>query len=185
MTLRLEVAPNDHILWVRWSNPFSSAKEVTICDLWEMREGDAVSITNRIEDLPPWFELHPLEVSGYRACLMMEKKLAAGYKPMERTEGPNLWRTMTGDRLVWVRETESLDEYPVQALVEFKANALVFGERLIHTNDLVWFQTFGATLERPPGADSLRRMNLGLDEVRALGSPREIADIGSGWRIGS
>lgn len=92
---------------------------------------------------------------------------------------------MIGDRLVWVRETASQDANPVQALVEFKANALVFGERLIHANDLVWFQTFGAMLEQPASPDSILRMNLGLDEVRALGSPREIADIGSGWRIGS
>jgi len=53
-TLRWQVSAGDHILWVRWKDIFSSKSEVGILDFWEIRAGDAVAITNRIQDLPPW-----------------------------------------------------------------------------------------------------------------------------------
>ena len=69
-TLKLEVHPSDYVLWVRWKHIFSTTDDIDILDFWEMREGDSVAITSRIEDLPPWFELHPTEVSG-AACFWM------------------------------------------------------------------------------------------------------------------
>jgi hypothetical protein len=99
-TLKWELSAGDYVFWVRWKNIFSSNSDPTILDLWEMRDGDSVSITSRIEDLPAWFELHPTEVSGFAACSMMQKKLAMGYTPGEPLDGPNLWRVLTGDRIV-------------------------------------------------------------------------------------
>jgi hypothetical protein len=184
MTLRWDVTPNDYIVWLRWNDGFLTKGDLAIKDFWEMREGDLVSITSSIEDLPAWFELHPTEVCGYAACSMMEKKLKTGYKPNEILEGPNLWRAITGDRLVWASGAALPGENPVNALVEFHACALVFGERRIHPNDLVWFMSFGASLEDPLTHDTVERVRKGIDAVRALGHPREMADIGFGWRIG-
>lgn len=184
-TLKWEVFPGDYIVWVRWQNVFSPNPDITIRDFWEMREGDLVSITSNIEDLPPWFELHPTEVSGYKGCLMMERKLNGGWRPKDPVDGPNLWRIMTGDRILWIGSMEAQGEDPRHTLVVFKNNALVFGERRVHPNDLVWFLSFGAALESPSSDRVVRLVRAGLDEARKLGPPREIADIGSGWRIGA
>jgi hypothetical protein len=185
-TLKWEVLPGDYIVWVGWHNVFSPNPEITIHDFWETREGDLVSITSNIEDLPAWFELHPTEVAGYKACLMMERKLKSGWQPGDRVDGPNLWRVMTGDRVLWVSgvEAEGKDD-PKHTVVVFRNNALVFGERTVHPNDLVWFMSFGAPLESPPTERVASLVRVGLEEIRKLGSPREIADIGSGWCIGS
>ena len=183
-TLKWEVSPGDYIVWVRWQNVFSPKSDITVRDFWEMREGDVVSITSNIEDLPPWFELHPLEVAGYKACLMMQKKLASGYKPKEPVDGPNLWRVMTGDRVIWISGVEAQDKNPVETLVVFGTNALVFGERRVHPNDLAWFLSFGAPVEESPSRKVAALMRAGLDNVRKLGLPDEIADIGSDWRLG-
>lgn len=183
-TIKWEVIPGDYIVWVRWQNVFSPSPDITIRDFWELREGDLVSVTSDIEDLPSWFELHPTEVCGYAACLMMEKKLKAGYKPTDKTKGPNVWRVVTGDRLVWVSCTARPEENPVKAVVDFQTCALVYGERRIHPNDLVWFMSFGAPLETPLPEGTAERVRMGLDAVRALGCPRVTSDIGFGWRMG-
>jgi hypothetical protein len=184
-TLRWDVFPGDFIVWVRWKNVFSSNTDVIILDFWEMREGDVVSVTSRIEDLPPWFELYPTEVSGYAACLMMQKKLDSGYKPKEPVDGPNLWRIMTGDRVMWISGAGVQNEKPTLTLVVFRNNALLFGDRLVHSGDIAWFLSFGAPLEESLGEEVIARVRAGLNEVRKIGLPREIADIGSGWSIGS
>ena len=184
MTLRWDVAPNDYIVWVRWGHALLTKGDISIRDFWEMREGDTVSMASNIDDLPPWFELHPTEVCGYGACLMMEKKLKAGYKPTDKTDGPNLWRAVTGDRLVWVSGTDLPEEDPVKGLAEFETCALVYGERHIHPNDLVWFMSFGAPLEEQMSEETAKLVRKGLNAVRALGHPRVMGDIGFGWRIG-
>lgn len=184
-TLAWDVSPGDYIVWVRWKNIFSSNSDIAILDFWEMREGDAVSITNRIEDLPPCFELHPTEVSGFAACLMMQKKLDSGYKPEAPVDGPNLWRVMVGDRIIWIKGVEAQDKNPTRTLVAFGDNALVYGERHVHPNDIAWFLSFGAPVEGTPSERALTQVRSGLDDVRKLGLPDEIADIACGWRLGS
>jgi hypothetical protein len=136
-TLRWQVSAGDHILWVRWKDIFSSASDVAILDFWEMRGGDGVSITNRIEDLPSWFELCPTEVTGFSACMAMKERIDEGYRREEPIEGPNLWRAMAGDRLIWLNASEEQGENTKQTFVQFENNALVFGERLSDPDDLV------------------------------------------------
>jgi len=177
-TLKWEVSAGDYILWLRWRDIFSSKSDIAILDFWEMRDGDSVSITSRIEDLPTWFELHPTEVSGLAACSMMQKKLASGYKPGEPFDGPNLWRVLTGDRIVRIRAENGSR---TQTLVAFKSNALVFGERHIHSNDLGWFLSFGAPLESRMTDEMASHLRTGLEVVRELGLPRE---VGSTWTLG-
>lgn len=184
-TLAWNVSPGDYIVWVRWKNLFDARSGVGIVDFWEIREGDEVSITSNIEDLPAWFELHPSEVSGYRACLMMQKKLDNGYKPGAPVEGPNLWRVMVGDRIVWISGVEAQDKNPTRTLVAFADNALAYGERHVHPNDVAWFLSFGAPVEDTPCERALTQVRSGLDDVRKLGLPDEIADIACGWRLGS
>ena len=179
------MSAGDYVVWVRWQNVFFPDSGVTIWDFWELREGDLVSITSNIEDLPPWFDLHPTEVAGYKGCLMMQKKLESGYKPDEPLDGPNLWRVMTGDRLIWINGVEAQDKNPAQTVVLFKHNALVFGDRRMHPNDLAWFLSFGAPLDESPSEKVATLVRSGLDHVKKLGLPREISEIGSGWHLSS
>lgn len=86
---------------VRLRRHFSGPEAIKCYDLWEIRDGSDVVITNRLEHLPPWFRLHPTEI-----CDSFVYKL---YKQVERGEyaespldGPNLWRLKSGDRVAWV-----------------------------------------------------------------------------------
>jgi hypothetical protein len=68
-----------------------------------MRDGYHVTITNRLEDLPLWFRLHPTEICDSFVYKMMAKVEKGDY-PNEPMDGPNLWRLKSGDRLAWVGE---------------------------------------------------------------------------------
>lgn len=88
--------------WVRCKGLFAPpGQQFGVRDVWQMKDGDYLTITNRWQDLPPWFDLHPLECSG-ALCDWMQKKLREGYEPEEPVEGPNIWRLSAGDRLAWV-----------------------------------------------------------------------------------
>ena len=63
MTVRWPCRSGDLLIWSRVKNVFASP-DIRILDVWTMREGNFVTITNRLADLPPWFELHPTEVCG-------------------------------------------------------------------------------------------------------------------------
>lgn len=115
----------------------------------------------------------------------MQKRLDRGYKPKEPVEGPNVWRVMTGDRIIWIGGVEAHDNNPAHTLVAFGHNALVFGERRIHAGDLASFLSFGPPIENSPSDKLVSLLRRGLDDVRELGLPREIPEIGSDWHLGS
>lgn len=181
-TLKCPVSPGDYMVWVRWTDILSVTSNVKILDFWELREGDAVTITSRIDDLPPWFELHPTEVLGAVACQRMRKKLDSGWKPGEPLDGPNLWRVRTGDYVIWLSADGPPNDYTSQTMIVFRTDALAYGERNIHPGDLAWFMSFGAPLEEQPGEQMKGRVHAGLDAVRKLGLPRQ---IGVGWGLHS
>jgi hypothetical protein len=54
-------------------------------------------------------------------------------------------------------------------VVVFSSNALVFGERRVHPDDLAWLLSFGAPLESRPSGRALDLVRAGLDEVRKIG----------------
>ena len=64
MTLRWPCRGGDFLMWLGFSDLFSGPEAIQCHDLWEMRDGSHLTITNRLEDLPPWFRLHPTEVFG-------------------------------------------------------------------------------------------------------------------------
>jgi hypothetical protein len=182
-TLRLEVNPSDYVLWVRWKHIFSPTNDIDVLDFWEMKEGDSVAITSRIEDLPPWFELHPTEVSG-AACYWMMKKLESGYRPSEPADGPNLWRVQTGDRLLWVKCPDLQTGQPRHSVIAFESDALLFGEGHVHPGDLASFISFGAPLESSASKELVFQVRAGLEVVRKMGLPRNMPDISAKWTLG-
>ena len=92
-----------------------------------------VTITNRWQNFPPWFDLHPLEVSGQFIPWMKERMEARDY-PEEPIDGPNIWRVKGGDRVVWVglprSEQTSVDG--VLGIVDCRAAVAVLGTIQIH-----------------------------------------------------
>jgi hypothetical protein len=130
----------------------SSGPQYKVADIWELRDGNFVTITNRQCDLPDWFDLHPLEVSG-SLVWWMKTRLDEGYNPQEVVEGPNLWRVFAGDRLVWVGASRGSvhSEDCVLQLVDFRENALVYGEPFDFSGT---FPTFGG-FDRGDGIGAL------------------------------
>jgi hypothetical protein len=175
-TLRLPLQPGDHLLWIATDSPFSANSQSawTIRDFWQIHDGDAVTITNRWADLPAWFELHPLEVAG-RAVGEMMKKLATGFNPSARLDGPNIWRVKAGDRLVWVTVSPSAGE--IRKLFDFPSCALVLGENTTRPTTV-----FGAPDDANPSPAVTSAMRKGFEAATRLGMPRTFCPE---WRFGA
>ena len=171
-TIRWSCRRGEYVVWVGTDSFITAdcASSWRIRDFWQMRDGDYLTITNRWADLPAWFELHPSEVAGRTVDDMM-KRLDAGYQPKEVMEGANLWRVMTGDRLVLVSLVNSAQ--PVRQLLNLRACALVLGENSNSTS--YGLRGFGV----PEGGDilapALAAVRAGFDAAAALGMPRELA----------
>jgi hypothetical protein len=143
-----------------------------LADIWELRDGDFVTLTNRVADLPAGFDLHPLEVAGSLA-LWMTKCLNEGYKQAEPIDGPNLWRVGAGDRVAWVgtsRPGVSSDD-GILEVVSFRENALVYGEPVTFDEGR---PTFGG-LSSPKSVGGQRLCAAGMAAVLAGGLPRNVS----------
>jgi hypothetical protein len=181
MTLRWACRAGDFVFWARFQGIFSPpGDEYKMADIWELRNGNFVTITNRRSDLPVWFDLHPLEVSG-SLLGWMQRRLDEGYDPPEPIDGPNLWRVFGGDRIVWVGPSRGgvLSENGVLELVDLRENALVYGEPLDLSGE---FPTFGG-FDREPSSEGARLCRAGWDALNRLGIPRTAA-ADDEWRIG-
>jgi hypothetical protein len=135
-------------------------------------------MTNRIEDFPVWFELHPLEVAG-KLVPWMNQKLQEGYQPEEPIDGPNIWRVQCGDRIVWTGPTRN-DRQARDGVLEvfsFRASALVFGMSDTDPNPLRWMNN------NNDSAESLERGRAALAAVQNLGTPRVLPVAGE-WTLG-
>ena len=130
MTERWEAVYGDILIWFR-SGGIMQLEDWTVVDLWKLKDGHSVTITNRPEDLPEWFELHPTESSSSLAREML-KRLNEGFQPGEIMDRPNIWRVMAGDRLclAWISgsstDRESISN--ILSIVDFRCCALVVAE---------------------------------------------------------
>lgn len=182
MTLRWACRQGDYFLWTKSQGIYSpEGGNYKIKDIWEFKDGNFLTITNRRVDLPDWFDLHPLEVSN-SLVPWMQKRLDEGYEPQEPIDGPNLWRVFAGDRIVWVGPHRSgvHSENGVLEIVDFKENALVYGEPL---EFLEGFPVFGGFTEDELSKEGVRLCRAGLSALNNLGPPRIISTEGQ-WSIG-
>jgi hypothetical protein len=170
-TIKWQVSPRDYVLWARWDDGPESGGKLKLLDFWEMKDGDAVTVTNCIADLPPWFELHPSEML-HQASMLQEQAEDAPLLA-EPSEGPILWRARTGDRIVWLCGRATPASPSVQALLEFNINALVFGEPREPWHDPFEFMSFGAPSAPSPTDEVTALVHAGLAAVRGLGRPRK------------
>ena len=108
----------------------------------------------------------------------MQQQLAAGYKPKEVMDGPNLWRAKTGDRLVWVSLVDA--GKPVKKLLNLRAYALVLGDNSSpFSAKIIPFGAPAGDRFLPAAAEAMRA---GFDAAVALGVPRKLVPM---WRFGA
>lgn len=183
MTLRWACRTGDFVFWARCGNILSSRKpQFQIADIWELTDGDSLTLTNRTADLPDWFDLHPKEVSGLLSFWMMNR-LRQGYGPKEPIEAPNLWRVFAGDRVVWVGPNRAGQQSNngVLGLVDFRENALVYGEALHIAAD--GWPNFGGFDRNNMSPENLRLCQAGWSALISSGWPCVVNTEGN-WAIG-
>jgi hypothetical protein len=182
-TARWTCQRGDYLLWLSRGNPLQRREEPLVADVWSICDEALVTITNRWQDFPPWFDLHPLEVSGQFIPWMKQRMEARDY-PEEPIDGPNIWRVKGGDRVVWVglprSEQTSVDG--VLGIVDCRAAVVVLGEIAMSArrqgailDELFPFMHF----EQSPQAMAL--CTAGLKAEQSLGLP-PVYD--SEWRLG-
>lgn len=100
-----------------------------IADMWTMQDGDQVILTNRVADLPAWFDLHGNEVRS-PSQHALERFLANNREPDAPMEGPNIWRVLCGDLLAWTGCPRSglEGEHGVLRIYRFTEESLVLAE---------------------------------------------------------
>jgi len=176
MTLRWACRKGDFLLWFHWKDLFETdpVKAIGIVDVWEMRDGDFVTITNRLEDIPSWFALHPTEVGNLLAFQMMQK-LDQGYQPGEIMDGPNIWRPQAGDRIAWVGEPRPGQPAVnhVLSLLDFWACALVLGEG--NASGIADGSIFGMLSQAQQSPTAVTHAQAAVHAVRQLGLPRNLS----------
>jgi len=170
------------VVWFSWTDILAAPEAgIAIRDIWEMRNGDFLTITNRIEDIPEWFSFHPTEVHGALAYRMIEKFEKSGY-PEEPMEGPNIWRPKSGDRLVWAGKPHPgvRAGHPIISAIAFRENALVIGEnvRTQSMDGVIGFGSLSKTHHTEEEAAILRKT---VEVVKQMGPPRNFA---TEWGIG-
>jgi hypothetical protein len=182
MTLRWSCRRGDYVLWFTWTNIFADPQHgIRIKDLWEMKDGDFLTITNRLGDMPGWFTFHPTEVCDSLAYKMLERFNKGDY-PEEPVEGPNIWRPKTGDHLVWLGKTRSgvTTKGPIISAVAFRESALVIGENA-RTQSMDELIAFGSLTKDKQTEEETTMTRQAVELVRQMGVPREYAPD---WKIG-
>jgi hypothetical protein len=153
-----------------------------IADIWELRDGDSLTLTNRPADLPLWFDLNPTEVSGLLSYWMKER-LDQGYCPKEPIDTPNIWRVFAGDRVVWVGPERDGVHYDngVLEIVDFRENALVYGEPIYIAAE--GWPNFGGFDGSHMSPESIRLCQAGWSAVIRSGMPC-VVNTENIWSIG-
>jgi hypothetical protein len=167
------------LLWCSPGGGFSD--QYGINDLWQLTDGDFVTITNRHADLPSWFKLHPRETTTTGLLAMRlygEKKLSLSQKEAPIVDGPNIWRAILGDRLVWVGKQRPGVESDngVLSVFTFNENTVIIGE------PVTGFPYFGGFDQQKQSQEGVELCHRGLKAVTELGGPRSIS-ADSRWSL--
>jgi hypothetical protein len=175
-TLRWSCRENDVVGLMRLPGLFAQSWDML--DFWQCRDGDYLTITNRIEDLPSWFELHPTEIKGR---YLYQFKPESGRAYADPVESPNIWRIYAGDRVLWVGEERPLQSSSegILAIVEFKENALLVRETNRDVDYMEW-ASGGPKVEPVPNMSLVKKA---VKVIQSLGEPRSLSV--SGWGLGS
>ena len=186
MTLRWSCRRGDFLIWLGWKGLFhlmeeDLSKAVLIRDLWEMQDGDHVTLTNRFEDIPEWFPLHPSEVCD-RLIPPMRKMLDQGYKSLYPLECANVWRIKAGDRLAWVGKPRPGVSHsgPVLSVVDFRECALIIGDN-VRGSKMDILNLYGGLTKEQQTPEEKAMVREAIQGVSKLGIPRTYTPE---WKVG-
>ncbi len=164
----------DILLWFR-RGPFAGENaSAKVIDLCSMPDSAFIIITNRWQDFPDWFDLHPLEVKDSLATWMMKRINGGEVYPEEPLEGPNIWRAKGGDRIVWAGPPRPgrASVNGILGLLDCREAVAVLME---HPDGPLAFMDFNET------SDSKIMCRAGADAEHSLGPIRQFAED---WKLG-
>lgn len=177
MTMRWSCREGDYILW--FTLPSLLTPKIAIADIWEMKDGDFVTITNRVADMPEWFSFHPTEVRGSLVYRLLDRFNNHEY-PDEPITGPNIWRPKSGDRFVWLRSNAKGESGSILAVIAFDECALAIGDnvRPLSMNQLI---SFGSLTKSQQREDEIEMAREAFAFVKQMGMPGVYSPE---WKIG-
>jgi hypothetical protein len=175
-TLRLSCRAKDFFVWVRYEDLFSES--IGIIDIWEMKEGDSILMTNRFGDVPEWFDLHYSEITGSQTSNWLGKY--QDLPPNTPLEGPNIWKVKSGDRLLWTGNTRPFQEEVngILSIFDIHHDILVIGNS--SRSNLEESITFGKINDSNDQL-GIDRVRFGVNLIRKMGVPRTYS--ASNWGI--
>lgn len=176
-TVRLACRETDIMLWLR-TDMFSS--KAGIVDFWTMHPGNSVTLTNRFDDLPQWFQLCAYEVYDSFALRLLKWKKEGNQIPMDRCEGTNIWRVCEGDRIVWIGDDrpEHKGVEGILQIYDFRACALAAGET--GNSSLEDFVAFGSPPQEGITEKRIKQFRAAVSYVEKMGLPRSVS---LEWRL--
>jgi len=172
-TTKWSCRKGDYLLWFRRKLMAPANDEPQILDLWSTLNGTSVIMTNRWQDFPPWFDLHPTEVTS-RLMGWMKSRIERRDYPEEPIDGPNIWRAKGGDRIVWVGPPR-VDQTCVDGvlgILDCRAAVAVLGD---HPDGLLAFMEFQQS------QSGVALGSAGLRAERSLGMPHV---FDTDWQLG-
>ena len=181
-TLRWPMRDGDSLIWFKGHHASAKPHSLPIRQGWNVRDGDSVCLTNRVVDIPEWFELHPDDVCNSQ-CYAAEPRLIGNcYLFKGQATGQHIWRVPAGDRLVWIGDPrEGLEgKDGVLAVLDCEASMLVLGEPA--STGEASFASFGTGYNKKTPLEVLNnRQLLAYEAVYNLGVSRT---MGAAWRMG-
>ena len=189
-TLELSFLEDDFLIHFAPEGLFSDTWKVV--DLWELSEGQSALITNRVEDLPVWFELTPYDTGDFGMYSMLEAIRNGRGSKEDQMDGPSIWRPESGHYLIWVgksRDGQAAVDGILRVLY-FDENAIVIGQNstkieetdFSESND-AWKDLFFGAVKDYSKISARAKTNL-LNAKKIMdyvGSPRSIS---TGWTFG-
>ena len=172
-TARWRSQQGDYLLWFRRDPLKQPDHDAQILDLWWITEGASVTITNRWQDFPSWFDLSPMEV-GWNLREWWRTRFQARDYPERPIDWPNVWRARGGDRIVWVGLPRSGQVVVdgILGILDCNSAVAVLGD---HPDGPIGFMEFKST------ESSIRLGAAAARAERSLGIPSVVHRV---WRLG-
>ena len=89
-TTRLSCRNGYHEIWYSWPGMLNiSENSIQMEDIWEFSDGGFITLTNRYDDMPEWFNFYPTEVKN-SLCRRLIDRFNKGNYPDSPIQGANI-----------------------------------------------------------------------------------------------
>lgn len=130
-------------------------------------------LTNRVEDLPNWFQLYPTEVCNILAYKILDK-FNNGEYPEQPIDGPNIWRVRSSDRVIWIGdERPDIESYDgLLKIFDISECCLLIGDPMDGIADYIGF----SGIDNDEDAKlRIKQTRKAMGIVKGMGISREIS----------